>query len=86
MKNDTTEEVDEKEEKEPSSGEGVKLPEEFQQEVYELIQSADSKEKLSYIRDCCYQKEDEMRKAEMKKDSKGKKVPDEYSTADMPSR
>jgi hypothetical protein len=74
--------VDKSEEKEPTGKEGIKVPEEFQQEVYELISMCENREQTDYIRTCLNKKEDEMRKAEMT--SKGKKTPSEYSSGDMP--
>ena len=74
------------EEAEETTGtEGVKVPEEFQKQVYSLVSGASTKEMLSYIRDCVFQKEDEIRQAELKKTTKGKKVPSEYSSAEMPA-
>lgn len=73
-----------KEKKEQETGtEGVKLPEEFQKQVYDLVKMCDSKEKCSYMHTCLYSKEEELRKAE----SKGKKgsKPAEFSTASEPS-
>lgn len=78
---DTTDEI------ETESSEGtVDIPEEFQKECHELVDSCDDKACLSYLRDLVYRKEEEMRKSEMDKKSKGKsKVPSAYDTAEMPS-
>lgn len=65
------------------SDDGVTIPEEFQKKVHALINECDNKECLSFVRECVYRKEDEIRQSEMKK--KGKSVPSTYSTADMPA-
>jgi len=59
---------------EEEAKEGVVIPEEFQQQVHELISKAKDKHHLNHIRDRVYAKEDELRKEESKKDkgSKGK--------------
>lgn len=79
---------DKAEEQEPSdenaSEEGVVIPEEYQKKVHEVIEGAKTKHHLSHIRDRVYAKEDEMRKAESKKEKKDKPS-GEMSDADMPS-
>lgn len=65
------------------TSEHVTVPEEFQQKVGECIDMATSKHHLSHMRDRVYQKEDEMRQAEMKNKGKGK-TPEVMSSADMP--
>lgn len=76
------------EETEEDSGAGVVIPEEFQTQVSEILSSA-TKPMLSFIRDAVYAKEDELRKAEEAKRSKGSKkgvkTPPEFSSSDMPS-
>ena len=75
-------EVQEKEKKEGTEKHPVPLSEQFQRDVLALVYKATTKEQLSFIRECVYKKEDEMRK----KESKGKnKVPTEYSVSDMPN-
>lgn len=68
---------------EEETGEGVKLTEAFQQEVHELCSSA-TKAECSYMRDCAYEREEELRKEANKKENKGKN-PTKFSEADMPS-
>lgn len=65
------------------STEEVPIPEEFQRKVKALIAECDNKDCLSFIRTCVYEKEEDLRKAEMKKESKGK-TPKNFSTEDMP--
>ena len=83
--------AEEKEEKsesksyEESEHEGVDIPEEFQIKCKELIAECSNKACLSYIRDAVYAKEDEIRQAKMKKESKGKKTPSEYNMVEAPS-
>ena len=76
---------------EPSDGnssEGVVIPEEFQQQVHGMLKSATTKHHLNHIRDRVYAKEDEMRKADEAKKSKGgkgKNIPEMMSTDGMPA-
>jgi len=53
--------------------EGVVIPEEFQQAVHGVLKKATTKHHLNHIRDRVYAKEDEMRKAEEAKKTKGSK-------------
>ena len=46
----------------------VPLTEEFQREVLALLKSA-TKEECSFIRNLCYEREEEIRKSEMKDDN-----------------
>lgn len=71
-------------EKEGSVDESYIIPEEFQRQVQELVSECESKECLSYIRECVYRKEDELRKAEMAKKPKSK-TPDKFSKDEMPA-
>lgn len=88
--------IDEKEEKEPKEeskeqtekerpkeDSAVKIPEEFQRDVYELVDDVENEEQANFIRTCLSRREDEMRKAKEKKESKGKR-PKSFSTAEMP--
>ncbi len=62
----------------------VKVSEEFQQKVGELVAECENDEELSYIRTCVSKKDEEMRKDKMKSESKGSKTPANFSTANMP--
>ncbi len=65
--------------------EGVVIPEEFQQAVHGVLKKATTKHHLNHIRDRVYAKEDEMRKAEEAKKSKGgSKGKVENFSADVP--
>jgi hypothetical protein len=81
------EEKGESAEEAQQEGDGVVIPEDFQQEVHGLLKKATTKHHVSHIRDRVYAKEDEMRKAEEAKKSKGKKHkgPDEFSTDSAPA-
>lgn len=86
IENETEEEVDASPNKEESpakdseseegentmtSGEGVKLSEEFQSEVHSLLSSA-TKPECEYIRSCIGDREMELHKAEKKSDKTAK--------------
>lgn len=72
-------------ESETESSEGtVDIPEEFQKECHELVDSCDDDACLSYLSNLVYRKKDEMRKSEESKKTKSK-VPSAYDTAEMPS-
>jgi len=62
--------------------EGVVLPEEFQKEAHALVQKATSRHHTAHIHRLVNDKEDEIMKAGS---AKSHKVPQEYSTAGMPS-
>jgi phosphorylcholine metabolism protein LicD len=62
--------------------EGVKVSEEFQKEVYELVYEA-TQEECAYMRNCLSEREDVLRKAEREKEMKGRK-PKEFTTAEAP--
>jgi hypothetical protein len=82
------EEKGESAEEAQQEGDGVVIPEDFQQDVHNgLLKKATTKHHVSHIRDRVYAKEDEMRKAEEDKKSKGKKHkgPDEFSTDSAPA-
>ena len=68
-------ESDTPEAKDTGSDSGVKVPEAFQQQVYDLVQGCENKEMVDYIQDCCQEKMTEMYKSESES---------EYSDADMP--
>lgn len=72
--------TDEKEIPEEDISEGVDIPEEFQAKANALLDECSNQACLSYIQNLCYEKGDEMRKSE----KKGSKVPDSYSSAEMP--
>jgi len=55
-----------------SKGASVPIPEEFQKKVQELLKGA-NRQQLSFVRDCCYQCESDM------------KPEPEFSTESMPS-
>ena len=83
-KDETTDEKDESYSEDSSKG--VDIPEEFQIKCKELLADCKNKACLSYIRDAVYAKEDEIRQAKMKKESKGgKKTPSDYNMSDAPS-
>lgn len=90
MKETSTEEAAESHDKqqteEVEGTEGVKLPEEFQKECYDMTEKCDTEAKCNYLHQCLYDKEREIRQAEdKKKGKKGSKGPVEFTTADMPS-
>ena len=88
---ETDKETKQDEEKEESSGveyhdKDVDIPEEFQKMTHELVDECSSKACLSYVRDCVYAREAEIRKEEYEKENKGKKSNkvSEFSMEDAP--
>lgn len=67
--------------KAPSNEKGVKLTEEFQREVYDMVEGATTTEELNYLEECARKKRYKMEEEERAKKNKGK----EFDTVGMPT-
>jgi hypothetical protein len=59
------------------SDSGVKVPEEFQKKVAELLKGA-TKQEVDYVQDCCYDVMNELDKADRKSEFSTEHMPTQY--------
>lgn len=89
MAKDEYTDTESEEKKEDSGGSGKSkalIPEDFQEEVHELVEGCENEQQLDYIRSCCSKKQTDMHKADTAKEKgKNPKTMGEFSSADMPS-